>query len=259
MRSILNPEVGNHIAAAVRRAGGFLLESLYPRRCPVCDEIVALGETLICTGCLKQISWVTGPACKACGREVSQERTEYCPDCMRRRHSFDRGMSLCNYNQITSRSMARIKYQGRREYLDFYGTAIAEQLGKGLAAFGAEWLVPVPIHPARERTRGFNQAQVLAERISSEMERLYKVKIPVENDLLYRRKKTLPQKDLNPEARLKNLEEAFEAGEISGDIRRVILVDDIYTTGSTADACAKVLKRAGVKEVLVVTICIGNQ
>ena len=77
------------------------------------------------------------------------------------------------------------------------------------------------------------------------MERLYKVKIPVENDLLYRRKKTLPQKDLNPEARLKNLEEAFEAGEISGDIRRVILVDDIYTTGSTADACAKVLKRAG--------------
>lgn len=259
MRIILNPELRNHIAAAARRAGGLLLESIYPRRCPVCDGIAAPKGALICSECLKQISWVAGPVCKTCGREVPDERTEYCPDCMRRRHIFDRGMSLCNYNQITSGSMARIKYQGRREYLDFYGTAIAERLGRRVAALKADGLIPVPLHPARERKRGFNQAQVLAERIAIEMERLYGIKISVRNDLLYRRKKTLPQKDLNPEGRLKNLEKAFEAGEIPANIRKVLLVDDIYTTGSTADACAKALKKAGVKEVFAVTICIGNQ
>lgn len=258
MRITLNPQTRKQIAAAARRAGGFLLDGLYPRRCPVCDEIVARGESLICSGCLKQISWVTGPVCKTCGREVSDERTEYCPDCMRRRHAFDKGISLCNYNEITGASMARIKYQGRREYLDFYGTAIAKRMGKRLTALKADLMVPVPVHPAREKKRGFNQARVLAERISTEMDRLYRVKIPVGN-VLYRRKKTLPQKDLNPGERLKNLEEAFEAGEIPANIQRVILADDIYTTGSTADACAKALKRVGVKEVFVVTICIGNQ
>lgn len=243
----------------VKSAWNLFLDCLYPRRCPVCGEIVTPKGSLICPDCEKQLSWVTGPVCKSCGRQVTDETAEYCPDCMRRSHLFDSGFSLCNYNEAARKSMGKIKYQGRREYLDFYGSEMAKRLGKQIMKVGADALVPVPVHPARKRKRGFNQAEVLAVRISEELERQQGRTIPVRTDLLFRTKKTLPQKDLSAAERLKNLESAFEAGEIPPNIRRVILVDDIYTTGSTADACAKALKQAGVSNVSVVTACIGNQ
>ena len=216
--------------AAVRPAWNLFLDCLYPRRCPVCGEIVTPKGNFICPDCEKQLSWVTGPVCKSCGRQVTDETAEYCPDCMRRSHKFDGGLALCNYNEAARISMGKIKYQGRREYLDFYGSEMAKRLGEQIMKAGADVLVPVPVHPARKRKRGFNQAEVLAVRISEELERQLGRRIPVRTDLLFRTKKTLPQKDLSAAERLKNLEAAFEAGEIPPDIRRVILVDDIYTT-----------------------------
>lgn len=235
------------------------LDCLYPRRCPVCGEIAMPKGALICPDCEKKISWVDGPVCKSCGRQVSDETTEYCPDCMRRRHSFDGGVALCNYNEAARMSMGKIKYQGRREYLDYYGQVFVKRLGRNIACFHPDVLVPVPVHPDRKKKRGFNQAEVLAERISEELEQQYHIRIPVRPDLLFRTKKTLPQKDLSAAERLKNLEGAFAAGSVPPGICRVLLVDDIYTTGSTADACAKALKQAGVQKVYVAAVCIGNQ
>ena len=235
------------------------LDCLYPRRCPVCGEIVVPKGALICPDCEKQISWVDGAVCQSCGRQLSDETAEYCPDCMRRRHSFDGGIALCNYNDAARTSMAKIKYQGRREYLDYYGQVFVKRLGRKIAGFHPDVLVPVPVHPARKKKRGFNQAEVLAERISEELEQQYHIRIPVCPELLSRTKKTLPQKDLSAAERLKNLEGAFEAGTVPPGIRRVLLVDDIYTTGSTADTCAKALKQAGVRKVYIATACIGNQ
>ena len=127
------------------------LDCLYPRRCPVCGEIAMPKGALICPDCEKKISWVDGPVCKSCGRQVSDETTEYCPDCMRRRHSFDGGVALCNYNEAARTSMGKIKYQGRREYLDYYGQVFVKHLGRNIACFHPDVLVPVPVHPEEEK------------------------------------------------------------------------------------------------------------
>lgn len=225
---------------------------LFPRRCPVCGEIVMPKGGLICPECMGKLSWIRGAVCMKCGRPLTDEVAEYCLDCMRHKRSFDRGFALLEYDDVSSRSMAQIKYNNKREYLDFYSEAVVRAMGKRLEKLGADALIPVPIHPSRKRARGFNQAEELARRLSEKLD------IPMEAGILRRDKKTLPQKDLGPEERLKNLRKAFTASTLPAGMERVILVDDIYTTGSTAEACARALKAAGAKKVYVLALCIGH-
>lgn len=229
-----------------------ILDLLFPRRCPVCARIVMPKGALICPGCMKKLSWVRRPTCKKCGKEVISSTIEYCYDCTRHRRSFDHGLALINYDDIAGRSMARIKYGNKREYLDFYAEAMFRKLGPRILSMGADVMAPVPIHPSRMRTRGFNQAVELSLRLSK------KLHIPVDTTILKRSRKTAPQKSLDPSGRLKNLEQAFSVGCLPRGIRSVILVDDIYTTGSTIEACTRVLKKAGVEHVYFLAIFIGN-
>lgn len=230
----------------------FAADILFPRRCPVCDDIVLPRGGLICPECVKRLSFVKGPVCKKCGKEVFSDTVEYCFDCTKHKRSFESGRALVNYNEAARNSMVKIKYKNKREYLDFYIEAICIRYGKIISRMGADALVPVPVHPSRMRSRGYNQAELLARGIGRELG------IPVCADLLLRSRKTAPQKELNPAERLKNLEEAFEAGSIPSGIGTVILVDDIYTTGSTIEACTRALKRMGVKKVYFLAICIGR-
>lgn len=228
------------------------VDILFPRRCPVCDGIVMPKGRLICPECFKKLSFVKNPVCKKCGKEVLSDRLEFCLDCSRRKRTFEYGRALVNYDESARKSMAKIKYKNKREYMDFYGEAICVRYEKIIRRMEAEALVPVPVHPARKRARGFNQAELLAQKIGSGLN------IPVVSDMLVRNKKTAPQKSLDPAGRLKNLEEAFSAGKIPRGVERVILVDDIYTTGSTIEACTRALKKAGIKKVYFLAICIGR-
>ena len=233
------------------------MEALYPRRCPVCGEIVMPKGRLICPSCLLRLSPVQSPVCQKCGKEVWSEEVEYCSDCVKHRRSFARGIALFNYTEETARSMAAVKYKNKREYLDFYAEAAAEKLKQ--YAKREEWqfdvLVPVPVHSARKRKRGFNQAEVLAERMGE------KLKVPVCSNFLYRIRNTEPLKELTPDERLQNLQQAFradaEALRVSG-AQKVLLVDDIYTTGSTAEACTRTLLNAGIEKVCFFAVCIGQ-
>ncbi len=235
----------------IRKMQSAALDILFPRRCPVCGQVVMPKGALICPACTGKLSWVSGPLCRRCGKEVADETIEYCRDCTRRRPSFERGMALINYNETASRSMAQIKYKNRREYLDFYGAAIVKRLGPRILKIAPSLLIPVPVHPSRRRARGFNQAEELARRLSEALG------IPMSADILFRTRKTFPQKSLTPAERLKNLEHAFSARPLPKTARRVLLVDDIYTTGATMEACARVLKKNGAGEVYFVTIFIG--
>lgn len=236
---------------ALRKIRDAALDLIFPRRCPVCGQIVMPKGALICPGCEGKLAWVSGPLCRRCGKEVADDSIEYCRDCSRRRPSFARGMALINYNETASRSMAQIKYKNRREYLDFYGSAIAERLGPQIQRLSPDLLIPVPVHPSRRRARGFNQAEELARRLSE------RLGIPMSADLLFRIRKTSPQKSLTPAERLQNLEHAFSARPLPKEARRILLVDDIYTTGATMEACARALKKNGAQEVYFVTIFIG--
>lgn len=234
-----------------------VINLLYPRRCPVCGDIVSPEKILIHPSCISKLSPIKSPSCKKCGKEVIGERTEYCYDCSRHTRTFDWGMALLQYNEAAKHSMAAVKYKNRREYLDFYAAAIDSRFRKNILRLQADALVPVPIHPSRRRQRGYNQAEELAARLSM----LWG--IPMDAGLLVRSKKTAPQRELNPAERLKNLQEAFTVnterlGGRMGIPGSVVLIDDIYTTGSTIEACTRALKAAGVQRVYFVVICIGE-
>lgn len=228
---------------------------LFPRRCPVCEEVVGPGQRLICEPCLSVLSPVKQPACRSCGKEVFADRLEYCRDCSCHPKTFREGMALLNYNEAARRSMAAIKYKNRREYLDFYSQVIGHRFGKRIQRISPDVLIPVPVHSSRKKQRGFNQAEELAVRLG----RIWD--LPVDTGLLIRKKKTDPQKQLTPKERLHNLEDAFALagdGDAAGIPDVAVLVDDIYTTGSTLEACARILKAAGTNKIYTLVICIGE-
>lgn len=238
-----------NVPAAVGKA---VVDLLFPRRCPVCGDVAQPPGHLICPECVAQLSPVRQPSCKKCGKEVESRQTEYCPDCMRRTRTWEQNFALLNYNAAASRSMAAIKYKGRREYLDFYSEAACRRFARQFARICPDGIVPVPIHSSRMRTRGFNQAELLADRLGKHLG------IPVYPDGLKRVKKTLPQKELNQEARFKNLQQAFMPGQLPPHVKTVLLADDIYTTGSTMEACSRALKAMGVEQIYGLTLCIGQ-
>ena len=90
-----------------------ILDLLFPRRSPVCGQIVMPKGSLICPGCVKKLSWVRGPVCKCCGKEIISGTMEYCPDCAAHPRSFSHGMALFNYNEISAPSLAMVKYHDR--------------------------------------------------------------------------------------------------------------------------------------------------
>lgn len=232
-----------------------LLDLIYPRRCVVCDEVLAFGEKGVCPECEGALSFVRQPVCMKCGKELkgrgfdSFGAEEYCRDCMRHERSFSGGIALLNYNDGARKLMAGLKYKNRRGHVDFLAEEMAKRHGRKILRLRADALVPVPVHKKRLRERGYNQAELLAKGLSR------RLSIPTKR-LLRRVEYTEAQKKLGYEARQRNEERAFAAADCTG-MKRLLLVDDIYTTGATADACTKALLAAGAGQVFLLSMAIG--
>lgn len=224
---------------------------MFPRRCPVCDRPVKPAGEKICGGCRKKLKFVSGTHCMKCGKPLFHAEEEYCRDCAVKKHEFIQGKSLYEYSSASS-SIYRFKYGKRREYAEFYGEELAKRFGETVKRWGVEALTPIPIHAKKKRERGYNQAELLAVCLGKQLN------LPVERDLLVRSKETVPQKELNALQRQNNLKRAFKIGKNDVKLSTIIVVDDIYTTGSTVDEAARVLKQAGVKKIYVLTLAIGS-
>lgn len=148
--------------------------------------------------------------------------------------------------------MAAFKYKNKREYADYYCMEYLTQFEDSLRKLNLDGVVAIPIHKRKKRSRGYNQSHLLAKGIGKGLG------IPVYDKLLVRVVNTLPQKQLNNIERLKNLERAFQIGTIQKLPKRILLMDDIYTTGSTIEACTTVLHKAGVTDIYYGSICIGK-
>ena len=228
------------------------LDALFPRRCAVCDTVLPFGGGKICASCAEKLVPVRDPRCMKCGRMLYSNSAEYCRDCADVKHAFDRAVSAFVYNDAMQESIFRYKYGGRKEYADFYAETMAQYLGKEIRSFKADALIPVPLHKSRLRKRGFNQSALIARKLGKILD------IDVAEKLVERVKRTSPQKNLNREERRKNLKRAFKISKNDVKLTRVIIVDDIYTTGSTVDEIALLLRAAGVREVYVATLCSGS-
>ncbi|MBD5486491.1 MAG: ComF family protein [Lachnospiraceae bacterium] len=230
---------------------GILTDLIYPRRCPVCDRAVSPFGSLVCETCKEAFEYIKEPYCMKCGKKLEEEETEYCHDCMRPRHLFDRGRALCSYRSISD-SIYRFKYKGRQEYAAYYAVCMEQSLGNWIRRCRPDALIPVPIHTSKRRARGYNQAEVLAKELGK------RLGIPVETNLIKRVRKTVPMKELSVYNRQNNLKRAFKICHNDVKLSTIVIIDDIYTTGSTIDAMSYELRRAGVKRIYFVTLAIGN-
>lgn len=228
-----------------------ILQLLFPRRCPVCDEIVRPFGEKICLDCLPKLKPVTPPWCMKCGKKISGDQ-EFCSDCMHRQHKYTKARTLYEYAGAAP-AIYRFKYKGRQEYGDFFGEEMAHYLGDFIQRVHPEVLVPVPLHRRKFQKRGYNQAACLARTLGKSLN------LPVDEKLVKRVRNTAPMKKLNPVERQNNLKKAFIMGR--NDVKlydRVVLVDDIYTIGTTLDEIAALLKEHGVSEVYCVTLACGS-
>ena len=183
---------------------------------------------------------------------IERQEQEYCSDCKRQNRYFDGGAAAFVYTGEMRRCVYRMKFGNRRDYIDFYAEAMVTACEKKLRLWRPERIVPVPMHPSKKRKRGFNQSELLAEEIS----RL--TGIPVERKMLRCVKKTSDQKKLGRKERMNNLKGAFEIRSYPEHLSRILVVDDVYTTGSTMDEVSRILKQAGAGHIFFIVLCTGK-
>lgn len=232
-----------------------ILDFIYPRRCPVCQEIIMPKGELVCADCYLELKLVKDPRCMKCGKPIDQEEKEYCFDCQKRQFHYEYGYGMWVYDEKMQHSIAAFKYKNKREYGDFYVSELLRHYQEKIRRMEVDVIVPVPVHAKKLRKRGYNQAALLAKGVGDALG------IAVETNLLVRTKNTLPQKTLDDRERFRNLSEAFGINpNVKFDYmdKKVLLIDDIYTTGSTIEVCTNVLLAAGVGKVYYISVCIGR-
>jgi ComF family protein len=239
-------------AAEIARAA---IDLVYPRQCQVCGGVKHCDRfAFLCTPCFEQALWIQPPYCEKCGLPSSGriDHAFTCPHCHDLSLHFDRASALVRFRGVVRHAIHALKYN----HQDFWVKALHGWMAAGLEERGSreevDLLLPVPLHPVRERERGFNQAFLLARELSRQW------KVPVRRRALARTRLTETQTHFDREERMANLRGAFEVR--SPDLvrgRRVMLVDDVLTTGSTASECARALRKAGATSILVFTLARG--
>ncbi len=228
------------------------LDLLYPRRCPVCGDILMHKEHLICDRCLPHLPWIRQPRCMKCGKQLESDTREYCATCQQGHHRFVQGYSVLLYEKEIRESVNRMKFENHREYLDFYAAVMAAGARDYLNRVRPAVLIPVPMSKKRRRQRGFDQCALLAQKLSN------RTGIPCIVGNLVRTRNTKPQKGLDEKGRQDNLRDAFEVLDPAAIQEPVMLIDDIYTTGATMDELCRTLERYGIKRIWFLTLCSGK-
>ncbi len=233
-----------------------IINLLYPPVCPLCDRTVPTEKSdSLCDVCERKIKIIEEPKCMKCGKQLESELKEYCEQCSRRSFHFNKGFTLFNYEEEVRTLILKLKYKGRRDIAKYFAKEIYLNYGEQLKELLADAIIPVPIHKERLITRGYNQAESIASELSRYMG------IPCIEEILVRKKQTEAQKKLSGNERLINLYDAFDVDINAFEVykkrmslKRVILIDDIFTTGSTIECCSLTLKKCGISEVWFVAV-----
>lgn len=235
----------------LKTASNELLDLLYPPGlyCNCCGKITDNTRTYgLCNDCMSDIRWAVGRTCNKCGKTLSEgDPGDVCFQCKNHEHCFDRGYSCAEYGMLEKNLLYELKYASRGDI----GLAIGEivydrmaaEFGEDNLRFAYDCVIPIPIHRRRKEKRGFNQAELIAKAFAE------KSGIKCGPDVLIRVKETGAMKGLGPAERKANIQNAFEVREGKRkcvENARILLIDDIFTTGATMDEAARVLKGASI-------------
>ena len=246
-----------------RGLGSAAIDLLYPLHCPGCGSLEGRGTgerapgPLLCKHCELKVWPCEDPRCQTCGEGFLPAGTGgfVCQNCMGREFAFDYAVAPYESRGILRDLIHRFKYQGQLFLRPLFGQfLVGAWEDPRLGALESGWVaVPVPLHPRRYREREFNQALELCRELRARRG------VPI-CDCLRRTRYTVSQTSYRRDQRMANLHGAFvvkrrKAGRLAD--RTVVLVDDVFTTGSTANECATALKDAGAKKVVVITLARG--
>jgi len=235
-----------NLLSSLREIYQSFIDLLFPPFCPLCKT--NLDRFKICAHCIDSFEPVKSPCCTICGTPFLTDAGDDhpCGSCISERPHFDLAASLFIYQGELAEAIKKLKYSGKTSL----ASPLAELFSDHpflLTPF--DTIIAVPLHKSRLRERGFNQSQILASALGK------KNPFKAEPFLLERVRPTLPQVGMRRPERLKNVRNAFalrRGADVEG--KSILLIDDVYTTGATAMECSRVLKKAGAKEVRVLTL-----
>jgi len=238
--------------APILRSPGLWMETLlglaYPPVCALCQERrVGPEDGYVCSTCRLGVRPITGPCCRRCGVPFAGEivGSHTCAACRASAFSWDEAHAAVVAEGVVLECIHRLKYQREPWFATFLSGLLTEAAVPRLAEHRWDGVVPVPLHPVKQREREFNQAERLARPLAKALGS------PLRTDVVRRREPTLSQASLNRDERIRNVRSAFEPVH-GGAIRGAwIVVDDVLTTGATTDAVATVLKGLGAERVVV--------
>lgn len=232
-----------------------LLDLIYPRVCCVCERSMDQEEDgHLCWDCAASLPYITDPYCSVCGDPVDGRVDEkfVCYTCSERPPHFVRARSALRYRGPARLLLRGFKYRSRFWAADEIARLLRVCVETHYPGEEFDAVVPVPLYPTRQRERGFNQARMLASLLARQLRK------PLLDKALIRVRRTPSQTRLTARERAFNVRDAFRirrAGAIQN--RKLLLVDDVMTTGATVNECARVLREGGAAEVFVVTAARG--
>ncbi len=242
------------IARPMKRNLHRLLDAVLPPRCLKCGQVVAAeggAQGALCPGCWQQLSFLGGPCCACCGQPFDFELgpDALCGACIEAPPAFDRARAVLRYDEASRDLILAFKHADRTSLAPTFG-AWLNRIGQELLG-DSDLIVPVPLHWSRLFGRRYNQAALLANALGALSGK------PVLPDLLIRRRATKKQGHLGRLARQRNVAGAFALHPRRGALlegKRILLVDDVITTGATVTNCAKVLRKNGAIAVNVLAL-----
>jgi ComF family protein len=239
----------------VRSALDALSSVLFPAPCRICGAILTNASLIpICRPCLDGFLPVPHPMCQCCGRPfVSQVAADaiqpLCRLCRQNFFAFQRARSFGIYDDALSSAVVLLKYEGVKRLGEWFAARLAEMVERDPNSWQADLVVPVPLHPDRLRERGYNQAEMIARPLAK------RLGLKFGSYLLVRTRPRPPQLVLSRTERWTSVRGAYATREGAAvDNLRVLLLDDVLTTGATLDSCSRALKKAGAKAVLALTV-----
>ncbi len=223
-----------------------VLDFALPPRCPICGVTVE-GDHRFCLGCWQKLDFLVEPWCASCGKpfEFAQAAGTKCAACLIEPPDHDGVRAVTAYDDNSAVLAMGLKYGARLGFANLIANHMARFVDDDMTD---SLIVPVPLHRQRLWSRGFNQSVLIGKLLATAND------IPMRTDILIRRKATPPLRSMSSSQRQKTVNNAFHVPDrakkaVAG--RSIILVDDVYTSGATANACAKALKRSGSERVLV--------
>ena len=236
------------------KLGEKVVDLIYPPStyCVVCDSFIdGTRKYNMCDSCIEKFQWIDEDYCQICGRPLAEKGIYICRECAEQERNFDRGFSCTAYGLYERKIISDFKKSGKAYLARTLGEILYDRIV--IEDLKIDGIIPIPVHKERLKVRGFNQTELMGRYLSK------KIGWPLIRDAVIRIKETEAMKQLDRWQRAKNMEGAFAVAKPEKvKNKKLIVLDDIYTSGATMQECCKVLKAQGAEKVYILTFSAGR-